>query len=33
MTDDFFVSAQMNINEFDIEQLMKEKKKRLKATE
>ena len=33
MTDDFFVSAQTNINEFDIERLTKEKKKRLKATE
>jgi superfamily II DNA helicase RecQ len=33
MTDDFFFSAQTNINEFDIEQLTKEKKKRLKATE
>ncbi len=33
MTDDFFVSAQTNINEVDIEQLTKEKKKRLKATE
>ena len=32
MTDEFF-SAQMNSNEFDIEQLTKEKKKRLKATE
>ena len=33
MTDNFFVSAQTNINEFDIEQLTKEKKKRLKAME
>ena len=33
MTDDFYVSAQMTINEFDNEQLMKEKKKHLKATE
>ncbi len=33
MTDDFFVSAQTTINEFDIERLTKEKKKRLKATE
>ncbi len=33
MTDNFFVSAQTNINEFDIEQLTKEKKKRLKATD
>jgi len=33
MTDDFFVSAQTNINEVDIEKLTKEKKKRLKATE
>jgi len=33
MTDDFFVSAQTNINEFDFEQLTKEKKKRLKVTE
>ena len=33
MTDDFFVSAQTNINEVDIEQLTKEKKKRLKAME
>ena len=33
MTDDFFVSAQTNINEFDIKRLTKEKKKRLKATE
>ena len=33
MTDDFFVSAQTNIYEFDIEQLTKEKEKRLKATE
>ncbi len=32
MTDDFFVLAQTNINEFDIEQLTKKKKKRLKAT-
>jgi hypothetical protein len=33
MTDDFFVSAQSNINEFDIDRLTKEKKKRLKSTE
>ena len=33
MTDDFFVSAQTNINEFDIKQLTKEKKTHLKATE
>jgi len=33
MTDDFFVSAQTNINEFDIKQLTKEKKKRLKVME
>jgi hypothetical protein len=33
MTDDFFVSAQSNINEFDIKQLTKEMKKRLKARE
>ena len=33
MTDDFFVLAQTNINEYDVQQLMKEKKKRLKATE
>jgi len=33
MTDDFFVSAQMSINEFDMEQLTKEKKKHLKAME
>ncbi len=33
MTDDFFVSAQMSINEFDMEQLTKEKKKHLKVTE
>ena len=33
MTDDFFVLAQTNIHEFDIEQLTKEKKKCLKATE
>ncbi len=33
MTDNFFVSAQTNINEFDIEQLTKEKKNRLKVTE
>ena len=33
MTDDFFVLAQTNINEFDIEQLTKEKKKHLKVME
>ena len=33
MTDDFFVLAQTNINEYDVQQLTKEKKKRLKATE
>ena len=33
MTDDFFVSAQTNINEFDIKQRTKEKKECLKATE
>ncbi len=32
MTDDFFVLAQTNINEYDVEQLRKEKKKQLKAT-
>ena len=32
MTDDFFVSAQTNINEFDIKWLTKEKKTRLNAT-
>ena len=33
MTDDFFVLTQTNINEFDIKQLTKEKKKWLKGTE
>ena len=33
MTDDFFVTAQTNINEYDVQQLTKEKKKRLRETE